>query len=760
MPVLLSLVMLCMLMQWSPVSMADRHGEPLKNVSLELLWKHQFQFAGYYVAKEKGYYKDVGLNVDIKEFESGVDATRDILTEKTDFAVGRSSILIKHAKDNKLVGLFAAFQQSPLMLLTRASSNIKSPADLKSKNIMMTEDAGLVAEVRAMMLQSGLTEHHYVRQKHSFNVDDLINGTTDAMGSYVSNEPFKMQRMGVDYTVLHPKDYGFEVYSDILYTSQKFINTNPALTARFYAASIKGWRYAFNHIEETVDIILEKYNTQNKTREALLFEARELKKLAFDENGQFGSLSAARLQDVAQMYLVLGLLNKNYNIDNFIYKGTGDRAALGLTLGELKYLHNKKRITMCVGPHRMPYEQILEGKHVGMIADYIEFISNKLNIPITLVPTTSWQQSHEYAESKKCDILSAVIPTDLRSKHFNFTKPYFDTPFGVASLTSENMPSSLNGLRGKRLAMVKGCALEEILPKENLGATFYSVDSELAGLRLVQNRAVDGFIHPVAVLGYAMQAHQMTDIKITGNFDNNWRASIAVHKDDPKLPGILNKAISTLTEADHQRFFNKWASIKYEHRFDFTLLWQVVAAMLAVVLILAYRYKIISGYNKKLAVLAEKDKLTGVYNRHKTDALLNNLVEVARRYDRPLSLIYLDVDHFKRINDTYGHEAGDSVLIELASIVNKQIRKSDVFGRWGGEEFLVIIPETDVTRASLFAGALRKKINAYNFSVDEKLTCSFGVAQFNAEDTVESFVKRADDALYKAKDSGRDCIKN
>lgn len=194
-----------------------------EKISLQLTWKHQFQFAGYYVAKEKGFYSDAGLDVEIKEYQSNWNLLNRIVNGQADFAVGRSSIIIEKANGSNIVALFAGYQKSPLMLLTRASSGIKTPSDLKNKKIMLTQDAASVADVMAMLLQSGVREEDFIRQSHSFNIDDLVNGHTDAMGSYISNEPYQLKQKGIAYNIIHPKDFGFEIYSDILFTSRKFI---------------------------------------------------------------------------------------------------------------------------------------------------------------------------------------------------------------------------------------------------------------------------------------------------------------------------------------------------------------------------------------------------------------------------------------------------------------------------------------------------------------------------------------------------------
>lgn len=291
-----------------------------QKVVLQLSWLNQFQFAGYYVAKEMGFYKDVGLDVEIKEFNNSVNLSTIIEKKEADFAVGRSSLLIDKSNGKDIVALGAIFQQEPMMLLVRDDMQINSVKDLRNKRIMMTNDAKDTASNMAMLFSNGLTQKDVQIIPHSFNVDDLINKKTDAMASYVSNEPIKMAEQGIGYKIFHPKDYGFLFYSDILFTSSKFIQNNPKVTKDFYEATIKGWKYAFENISYSAEIIQKYYNTQNKSLIQLIKEGEILKKLAYSENGTIGYLSSNQLSDIVKVYKVMGLVSKDIDLDAFIYE--------------------------------------------------------------------------------------------------------------------------------------------------------------------------------------------------------------------------------------------------------------------------------------------------------------------------------------------------------------------------------------------------------------------------------------------------------
>lgn len=162
--------------------------------------------------------------------------------------------------------------------------------------------------------------------------------------------------------------------------------------------------------------------------------------------------------------------------------------------------------------------------------------------------------------------------------------------------------------------------------------------------------------------------------------------------------------------------------------------------------------------NQALEVLSLTDRLTGICNRRKLDQTIVAEIRRARRYGKEFSLIMIDLDHFKSVNDRHGHPVGDLVLVRVADILAGLARETDVVGRWGGEEFLVVCPETGADVAVVLAERLRKEIEETSFPRDTSLTASFGVTAATAKDDAQSLVQRADEALYAAKQNGRNRI--
>lgn len=161
---------------------------------------------------------------------------------------------------------------------------------------------------------------------------------------------------------------------------------------------------------------------------------------------------------------------------------------------------------------------------------------------------------------------------------------------------------------------------------------------------------------------------------------------------------------------------------------------------------------------RNLELMSENDYLTGIYNRGKFDLELNRWIDLAKRYQHELALIMFDLDDLKLINDRYGHLAGDKVLKELAELVNSKLRSSDIFARWGGDEFIILLPYASMEEAVDMAERIRDLTASHDFKQVRNLSCSFGVAGFEVTDNSSTFLKKVDDKLYQAKRSGKNLV--
>ncbi len=434
---------------------------------------------------------------------------------------------------------------------------------------------------------------------------------------------------------------------------------------------------------------------------------------------------------------------------------------------EQKFLNGIDFITMSVDPKWMPYECIdKNGEYVGLIADYMRLLSDRVGKEFRLVPTDSWGQTLLFARERKCDIVPSAISTPRRREFLNFTSSYLSFPLVVATSRDKLFIDKFESVSDQTFAVVKNYAAIELLKEKYPNLKIIEVKDALTGLEKVHEKGVFGYIDTVSTISYQIQQNGLFDVKISGQVGINYDLAVGVRNDKPQLLSILNKGISSFSANERQDLHNSWITVHYDKGIDYALLWKILAGMSVFPLLLLYRYYIVSRYNKKLILMNSKldalyktDRLTGVFNRHMLDGEMERELARSVRYDSPFSVIILDIDHFKKVNDTYGHHVGDTVLVAISSLLAGNVRETDVVGRWGGEEFLIICPETKIEGATRLAEKLRKKVEELRCeSVKDSVTASFGVARIVKGESSEELIRRADRALYKAKEISRNCV--
>lgn len=299
----------------STVDSAQAYEQGQHDVTIQLHWQHQFQFAGLYAAREKGFFQQAGLNVDIQTgFTHPYD---EVESGEVEFGLSGTGIVVEYLKGRPLVALGATFQNSPYVWLVRADSGIYSAQDFIGKTVTRQSYAD---DLAAIFLQEKLdtSRINFVPPKAT-DIDDLIAGRVDALTAYISNEPFKLVQQQIPYRTIAPKDYGISFYSDILFTSQSYLQQHPEVVEAFRDALYRGWRYAAEHPQEIIEIILAKYNSQNKSRTHLQFEADQLLKLSLYPTVEFGHMTPSRWQQIGEIYQDLGLYDSVGNLDDFLY---------------------------------------------------------------------------------------------------------------------------------------------------------------------------------------------------------------------------------------------------------------------------------------------------------------------------------------------------------------------------------------------------------------------------------------------------------
>lgn len=624
----------------------------------------QFEFAGYYVAKEKGFYKEAGLDVELKKFDPKISIVNDVIYGNTTYGVSRSSLLIERINNKPVVALSAAFQTSPLVLMATKRSGIRTVADLAGKKVMVANDETEEVSISSMLLSNGIRKQDVNFIPHTFNVDDLIAGKTDAMTAYVSNQPFLLKQKGIETVILDPKDYGFDFYTNILFTSENEILHHRERAEKFNEATLKGYDYAFSHIKETVDIILKKYNTQNKSKEALLYEAKTLKKLAYKKGVNLGSMDINKFHRIVGTYQVLGLVGKDYSLKGFIHEPKNVKNLLTLTTKEKAWLKKHPKIKIGIDIGWPPFEYVDDGKvYQGMAADYIKIIENKLGIKFIPNKELDWAATVEAVKRGDLDMYSCVVKSPQREEYVTFTKPYLSFPMVIVASNRVSFLRGLQDLKGKKVVVVKGYVTEDILtlkhPKLNL-ITVKNVDDALA---MVAYGKAYAYVGNIATSSYYITKGGYIDLKVVGNTPYKFDLGMAVRKDMAPLRDILQKTIDSISKEKTDAIYNKWVTVTYEHQVDYTLLWEVLAGFLVVIAIIILWVRTLKNLNRdlekkvadKIEELREKDAI--LLKQSQMAAMGEMIGIIAHQLKQPINAISLSAQlineemEYKNISD-------------------------------------------------------------------------------------------------------------
>ena len=793
----------------------------VEKVGLQLGWKHQFQYAGFYIAKEYGFYQDVDLDVNIKEFDHSINIVNDVVSEHVNFGIGKSSLLIERYNGKPIVALGALYQSSPSVLVT-TNPSFKSIKDIRGKRIMVTEDAVRSASITSMLLSNGINGNNFVRQKHSFNYNDLIEGNTDAMACYLSNELFHLAKNNIPYQIFNPKDYGYDFYGDILFTSENEIVSNPERVRKFYAASKKGWLWAFENIEKTAQVIYDKYNTQNKSLDSLIYEGRVLKKLALVKNIDFGHISINKFNQIAEIFRLSNLLDKVGSLTTFV-------DPLNLNRTEVKIGVLAERGIEATLKRWNPLTEYLNTKLDNYYFTVVPLDYNQLDVDIAdnkidffITNTLNYVQlEHLYGASRIATLLNnnsstqdkfskygGVIFTKVDNQHINSIEDIKGKSFAAVDkhsfggwimaydefinhgVTQDDIEVTFVKTHDAVVeAVLKGQVESGTIRTDTLERLVNEGKIKLSDIKVINVKSHKGFPYlvstqlypewPFSKLKHTPNKLANDVLSVLLNISPDHKVFKEIKADEWTVPlnynavhGLLKKLQISPYDFDELNLvevFEKYALIIYTIMLGFILL-------IFRLLYINKLNKTLDGYNlkldqevrirtinlkdanEKLKLLARTDPLTGINNRGYFFNQGDKYFNIAIRNKTPLHQLMLDLDFFKNINDKYGHHAGDLVLKAFTQTIVKTLRNSDLFGRIGGEEFSILLQDTSIEGAKLFAERIRENIEAMQvISENEviKVTVSIGLVTLKGEDNLHELLKKADVALYQAKTSGR-----
>ncbi|BBP42795.1 hypothetical protein THMIRHAT_05410 [Thiosulfativibrio zosterae] len=747
-------------------------GAPLETVSLRLKWFHQFQFAGYYAALAKGFYRDEGLNVVIQQRDIQQNNIQEVLDGKFEYGIADSVLLLYQAQNAHLKIVAPIFQHSPQVFMTLKSSGIETPYQLEHAEVAFyqkdTDGFPLLAMFKSLNIKINLQ-----RMVIKADPEMLLRNEAQAYPCYLSNEPFVMQQKGVEYNIINPMNYGIDFYGDMLFTNGTEAKEHPQRVEAFKRASLKGWEYALSHKPEIIHLLQTEYGS-TKSYEHLMHEANALEEVIRANSIPLGTLDKGRLEFISGLFQKYGLSDKPFNIEAGIFEP--EKNVLTLNSAELLWLKQFPEVSTTVLGHFAPIASIEKGMPQGIGVSYARSLEHATGLKLL------WQKSATaiFSDTQKLPdlVMASNSHFDLNDQ-YHFSKPYFESPLVIATQNNEPYINDIQQLKNQIIAVIQGSNAESFLAKQRFPHQILVVQTTEEGLQAIATGKAKALIDAAASIGHAIKKLGLNQLQISGDTQQKEIYQFAVNKNNPQLLSVVNKFINSLTEADHQRLQTPWLKVEYYQKISGELLAKM-GIPLAIILILILRYnrklqtlnaelnrsvselndtqKALQETNEKLSKLSITDALTQVYNRTYIDQRLTEEFALYQRHQQPLSLLMIDLDFFKSVNDIFGHLAGDQVLIKMAEWCQSQCRTDDLFARWGGEEFMVLCRNSDLASAEALANRICKGATHVALPHHLQQSLSIGVTQIQPQENIETFISRADQALYLAKNQGRNQV--
>ena len=458
-----------------------------------------------------------------------------------------------------------------------------------------------------------------------------------------------------------------------------------------------------------------------------------------------------------------------------------EKSPLVLTLEERAFLQATPVVRVGVERVGWPPFEIFnrEGGFEGIAADYLNYLESALGIRFEIVSTLSWDEVLHKARTREIDLLPSAVSTPERLEYLLFTEPYMRTPMVMVTRDHVEFIADTALLQGMRVGVVGGYVSDEMLRRDYPQLARVRHPGTAPGLFAVARGEDDVFIDNLAVVSYLIKSEGLANLKISGQTPYFFNLGMGIRNDWPLLHSAIQKALLAMPAETQDSIYSHWVKIQLTEQVSWSRYWPLLlaAAVLFVLLTLYLVHlhllnrKIQTAHrqlaaaelalrekNRELEILSVTDKLTGCFNRHHLDGILTKAFEHSHRYNRPLALVLFDLDHFKQINDRFGHQAGDRVLQAFVALVLNDIRRSDVFGRWGGEEFMLICPETSEEQALQVAEKIRHSFAELTILDGFQTTTSAGVACDLRKSSVDDLILAADQQLYEAKRLGRNRV--
>ena len=432
-------------------------------------------------------------------------------------------------------------------------------------------------------------------------------------------------------------------------------------------------------------------------------------------------------------------------------------------------------ISYCVDPDWAPYEAIRNGQHIGISADYMRIISDYTGIAFKLVPTESWQESLEFVQAGKCQMISMLNVSDFRKQFLDFSIPYFEAPNILVARKGTPILQGYAGIGNRSVGIVKGYRQVEYITRYYPELRLKLIKSEREGLLQLMQGEFDVMVGSLMSVNTHINNQNIQDVAIVGYAEPFDSLGFGVNKSISDILPIVNQAIAIIPETKRVEIYRQWNDVQVRYQRDYVKLVMTLMFVLLVVIGLVWRNRTVALYkrlmkqknaeieslqttlldrNRTLEFLSAHDSLTGLYNRNHMIQKAEEEISRFLRFHTRASLIVLELIPTKDRRHEADPQHCEQVLKILASVCLATVREVDVVSRFSGEQFAVLCPQTTLAEGEVLAERLITAVTANSDITEADMTVAVGLSDLKEGEGFPDWFERTHKALYQSKRLG------
>ncbi len=433
-----------------------------------------------------------------------------------------------------------------------------------------------------------------------------------------------------------------------------------------------------------------------------------------------------------------------------------------------------EEVTYCIDPNWAPYEAIRNGIHVGISAQYMNLIADITGLKFTLVKTDSWQQSLEYIQRGKCQLIPMLNTSDYRKQFLDFSIPYFEAPNVLVAKAGTPMLQGYSGVGNRTVGIVQGYRQVEYISRHYPGLRLKLIPSEEEGLKQLENDEFDVMVGSLMSVNMHINNLKLKDLNIVGYAEPFDSLAFGVNKSYGHLVEKLNYAIERIPESRKVEIYKQWNNVQIRYSRNYSVMILTTVIVLISLLWLISRNRHVGGYkriisqkneeisalqatllekNRTLGFLTAHDTVTGLYNRNHMIQRAEEEISRFNRFHTTASLIILELTPSQDGDLPLDASMREDTLKVVATHCLNTVREVDVVSRFNGEQFIILCPQTELDAAKILADRLLACLMGH-YLLSENFNVAIGMSQLKESEEFPEWMERTVKALYQSKRQG------